>query len=488
MTGKNYLKRMDFGNEAADDVDDEELKSYFVTQESFEKFLNENKRLQVIKAKKGMGKSALIKWIGLEVSKKYENALVIKIRGSELSRENFKLTNQLAEPNDYISDWIIRLCAVANRELAKKIDFAYRDDEISLVESTEVQGFKEKNLISCLLQRFKNILGKLQPEPTTNINHPEILKRIESFYDSKIWILIDDLDATFQNTNKEKVNLGSFFSACRYMTQDLKGVNFRITLRSDVWPVIRRHDEAMDKIEQYISEIEWTEEDFKQILCRRIQKEFSEDSIDLTDHELLKKIFKDTVFWNEKQVPTYQVLYILAYNRPRWGIQLCKLAQDDALKKNMSHIEKLNIDARWGEYGLKRISDLVVEHKHQCAQVEDLITSFRGLERRFSQLDLLELIRKKILGSLTVQIDGQMIPKNKPEAIADFLYRIGFMMPRSEEDNYGYHHYSYSELPDLFSGRNNHGFNFIWEIHPCYRESLNIKKLNAGKRNQKTYS
>lgn len=211
MAGKNYLKRMDFGNEAADDVDDEELKSYFVMQEGFENFLKENKRLQVIKAKKGMGKSALIKWIGLEVSEKYQNALVIKIRGSELSRENFKLTNQLTEPNDYISDWIIRLCAVVNRELAKKINFAYRDDEISLVEYTEMQGFKERNLISCLLERFKNILGKFQPEPTTNINHPEILKRIESLNYSKIWILIDDLDATFQNTNKEKVNLGSFF-------------------------------------------------------------------------------------------------------------------------------------------------------------------------------------------------------------------------------------------------------------------------------------
>ena len=205
-----------------------------------------------------------------------------------------------------------------------------------------MQGFKERNLISCLLERFKNILGKFQPEPTTNINHPEILKRIESLNYSKIWILIDDLDATFQNTNKEKVNLGSFFSACRYMIQDLKGVNFRITLRSDVWPVIRRHDEAMDKIEQYISEIGWTEEDFKQILCRRIQKEFPDDSINLTDDELLKKIFKPTVFWNEKQVPTYQVLYILAYNRPRWGVQLCKLAQSDALKKNMLHIFNLD--------------------------------------------------------------------------------------------------------------------------------------------------
>ena len=47
MAGKNYLKRMDFGNEAADDVDDEELKSYFVMQEGFENFLKENKRIKI---------------------------------------------------------------------------------------------------------------------------------------------------------------------------------------------------------------------------------------------------------------------------------------------------------------------------------------------------------------------------------------------------------------------------------------------------------
>ena len=486
MAGKNYLKQMDFGNEAADDVDDDELKSYFVTQEHFNIFLKENKRLQIIKAKKGMGKSALIKWIGLAISEQDENALVIKIRGSDLSRENFKLTNALIEPNDYIQDWIVRLCAVVNRELARKINFAYRDDEISLVESTEVQGFKERSLVSCLLERFRSILGKYQPTSTKEINHHEILKRIESLDESKIWILIDDLDATFQNSNKEKVNIGSFFSACRYMIQDVKGVNFRVTLRSDVWPVIRRHDEAMDKIEQYVSEIEWTEEDFKQILCRRIQTEFSDDFYGLDDDELLGKIFKPTVFWNEKQVPTYQVLYILAYNRPRWGVQLCKLAQDDALRKRMSHIEKLNIDARWGEYGLKRIADLVVEHKHQCIQVEDLINSFRGLERRFPQTDLLEIIRKKILNSLNIQVDGQKI--TKPEDIADFLYRIGFIVARAEEEYHGYHHYSYSELPDLFSGRSGHGFDLMCEIHPCYREALNIKKLNAEQRNQKSLS
>ena len=119
MKTNTYLKKMDFGNEAADDVDDEELKSYFVTQDNFEAFLKDSKRLQVVKAKKGMGKSALIKWLGLEISERYENSLVIKIRGSELSRENFKLTNVLSEPNEYIQDWMVRFCALVNRELAK---------------------------------------------------------------------------------------------------------------------------------------------------------------------------------------------------------------------------------------------------------------------------------------------------------------------------------------------------------------------------------
>lgn len=143
MKTNTYLKKMDFGNEAADDVDDEELKSYFVTQDNFEAFLKDSKRLQVVKAKKGMGKSALIKWLGLEISERYENSLVIKIRGSELSRENFKLTNVLSEPNEYIQDWMVRFCALVNRELAKKVGFAFTDDQISLVESAEFQGFKE---------------------------------------------------------------------------------------------------------------------------------------------------------------------------------------------------------------------------------------------------------------------------------------------------------------------------------------------------------
>ena len=66
------------------------------------------------------------------------------------------------------------------------------------------------------------------------------------------------------------------------------------------------------------------------------------------------------------------------YERPRWAIQLSKLAQEAALRHNWDRITKDSIDEVWGEYGVKRIEDLVAEHKHQCPQVSELINAFRG--------------------------------------------------------------------------------------------------------------
>ena len=59
----NVLARLDFGNEAADDVDPEELAKYFVEQEAFGKFLELRHKLLVATARKGVGKSALLQWI-----------------------------------------------------------------------------------------------------------------------------------------------------------------------------------------------------------------------------------------------------------------------------------------------------------------------------------------------------------------------------------------------------------------------------------------
>ncbi len=287
------------------------------------------------------------------------------------------------------------------------------------------------------------------------------------------------------------MSLGTFFSACRYLTQDIQGINFRVTMRSDVWPIIRRYDEASDKTEQYMYEIHWDNEDFRKLLSRRILSESIESKFDLPERHqkdsdekyeerIISMIFEPKMPWGQKDIYTYKVIHTLSYFRPRWAIQLCKLAQKNASRWDRSKIIKQDIDDVWGEYGKKRISDLVSEHKHQCNDIEELINAFRGADRLLTRDQLCSHIQRHILNHMNVIIEGKA--RTSSIEIAHFLFRVGFIVARSDEDENGYTHYHFSDMPDFLSSRTNADFNVKWEIHPCYREALDIKKVNRSQR------
>ena len=489
---QSILKCFDFGNEAGDDATAHELFSYFVEQDTFAPFLSHRKRLLVATARRGVGKSALLRWIGHKLQQDAGGDLIISIRGADLVRERFGLTGQLRTPNDYIHDWMIRICSLINRYLAKEIGFAMSDDSISLVETAEIEGFKSRNIVGCLIDRLQTLLEKGR---TTNKiktkSEVELLKRVATGRDRRVWLIVDDLDATFQNTPEEKQSLGTFFSACRYLARDVEGLNFRIAIRTDVWPFIRRDDEASGKLDQYREELAWKESEFLKLLAFRVRSGLLEDcgysGIPIPEEQgeqsqLVDRLFMPQMQWGTKEVNTYKLLYTLSYERPRWAIQLCKLAQKAALRNQRQLIVRDDIHEVWGEYGAKRIDDLVAEHKHQCPEVEEILTAFRGCERLLSRSSLLTWIKNHISTHLDVSIDGTRI--REPIPIARFLYRIGFFVARSENDDSSYEHYRFDQMPDFLSARTNDDFGVKWEIHPCYREALDIKKLNESHKGQ----
>lgn len=487
------LKGFDFGNEAGDDATSEEIASYFVEQEVFSNFLRKDKRILISTAKKGVGKSALLKRISFVLQESNDDVIVVNCRGSELSRASFNLTNELKTPNDYIRDWMVRICALVNREIAKRINFAITDDQMAIIESAEIDGYKQKNLVSSLTSRFEGFLEKLgaNPKKIEVKNHIEVLKRMNA---PTVYLLIDDLDATFQNTDLECLSMSTFFSACRYLTQDVSGICFRVTMRSDVWPTIRRYDESLDKLEQYVTELEWSVEEFRTLLYKRIYSQSVINSFSLPDRDynesvasyeerVLSILFVDKVRWGDKDVNSYKIIHTLSYQRPRWAIQLCKLSKDNAIRRRRNLILKEDIDSVWGDYGSRRIADLVAEHKHQCKQIEDLITSFRGTDRLLDRNELLLFIKNKILNHVGVFIDSKK--STSPLEVAHFLFRIGFVVARSDEDDGSYEHYSFRDMPDLLSTRTNNDFGMKWEIHPCYRQALDIKKINRAQREKR---
>lgn len=492
MLREDVLKKFDFGNEAGDDISPSELSQYFVEQELTKDLLDHQAKLLVATGKKGIGKSALIQWLAHRLPKIRSDLLIVKCRGAELSGLKTS-TPDPSEPNDYIKDWMSRICTLVNRELAKDIGLALSDDKITLVEAAEIEGYKQRNLVRSLLDRFRNAVPRLNAEPQLIANEIEMLKRAKA---RPVWILIDDLDATFQNTEKERIALSTFFTACRYLCRDLESLTIRVTMRTDVWPVIRRQDEALDKMDQYIRELKWSEVEYRKLLARRVAYEFKRlripnppppAHVHFLDRELnlIQKVFVPTVPWGgeNREVDTYKVIYTLSYGRPRWAIQLCKLAQKDAVTKRQQMINKENIDNVWGTYGAKRISDIVAEHKHQAPQVEELINAFRGAPRVFSRDELLLWINNKVLTHLAPFIDGKKANGNRE--IAHFLYRVGFLQARSQESGGAYEHYDFDVMPDFLTSRTNDDFSVLWEIHPSYRESLDIEKLNRSQRIRK---
>src|SRR5205807_2518613 len=159
----------------------------------------------------------------------------------------------------------------------------------------------------------------------------------------------------------ESLELGTFFSACRYLTQGMKGVFFRISMRTDVWALIRRYDESLDKVEQYVFDILWHQDEFLHLLYLRIKHQIEKSGGKLpfvpghvlpqdAEERLLGRIFAPKMDWGTnvelgiRQVDTYKVIYTLAYERPRWAIQLCKLAQGSELRHRHDVITKEDID------------------------------------------------------------------------------------------------------------------------------------------------
>lgn len=98
-----------------------------------------------IRARKGVGKSALLNYTAIKVSELYQEDFIINIKASELiapyDREDY-------QPLQYSNCWQQRICMRILNEIAKKIKCAMTDDTMSIIETAEIMGYKGKNLFS----------------------------------------------------------------------------------------------------------------------------------------------------------------------------------------------------------------------------------------------------------------------------------------------------------------------------------------------------
>src|SRR5690606_36012684 len=117
-------------------------------------------RLNVVSARKGMGKSAMISRMASKLEGDNNN-LVIRVTGNAL----LGLGNFQDQDQAYLENyWKQIICKKIILEIGNAINFALTSDEMSMVEIAELEGMKSKNIIGGLIARVKGKLPLVNAE------------------------------------------------------------------------------------------------------------------------------------------------------------------------------------------------------------------------------------------------------------------------------------------------------------------------------------
>ena len=473
-----------FGNEAGEDEDAEILASYFLKKPEFDRFYEPRTRLAFVRSRKGMGKSALLTHTQYQRENSNAGELMVYVKASDL----FALQTVKADtPAEMIFGWQQRICTRINLELGATLKVGFTDDSMLLIESAELNGFRSRNLAGALIDRLKvkGLGAEINRERVATGNSQEILARILENKEITVWLFIDDVDATFINTEKERIQVSTFFSACRNLINSVSGLCIRASVRSDVWSILAQHDEALDKCEQYMLNLSWSTDETGRILEKKIISYLLRYYPDDPRFQSWKKqdnrnairrfIFKEPFHWSRRPLESFRPIHILSAGRPRWAAQLCKMAGNDAFKKSTDLISMGHFRAVLKEYGQFRIADLYKEHRHQCARLEEIIESFSGGPRKFTTEQLLKAITEQVIRHKGMPIIDGISAANGSVTVAHFLYRIGFITARDEQDQAGLGFVRFEDRPNLLSSTVNLDDNHYWEVHPSYRDVLRIR-------------
>jgi hypothetical protein len=482
MTLINLVDKTLFGNEAAEDEPEHVFESYVVDRVETSTFLDRSRPIQVVRAYKGEGKSALLRLVGLRIRSQKPAPLVVATTGVSLSPQLTSLSS-----DEWIRAWKQKILHLAACEIGATISVAFGDDAIALVEEAEANGFKARSFVGTILDRLRIKALGVEKNRVGGANPEELLKRWTARGD-EFWFIIDDIDVNFENTPTDRLKVATFFIAVRHVANLVPEFRFRLAIRPTTWAVLKPSFEGLSHVEQYMVDLRWSTGDYYVLLARRVEGYLRRNKIweDATaqfdkgpgrQRHLIGLVFDDAMPWGKEttSAPT-EILETLSRNRPRWLIELCRLAAESAAHMSKPRISYEDIECHLELVGRRRIDDMAAEFRAQCPQVADLVTAFAQQNEWFTTDKLMNTIKNRVLQSVHPQIAG-VHGQVSARDVAAFLYQIGFLTARRDLANGGYEHVSFAQNPLLLSTATNIDQGCSWEIHPIFRKPLRLKNV-----------
>lgn len=452
-----------FGNEAAEDEDIKKLKAYYLKSKTFDQISNDLP-LRILVGHKGIGKSALFRIAMMEESESGKLSILIKpddIAEIASTEEDFlKL----------IREWKNGIIEIIARKALKSFNLNY-------------DGWRGKlNEYGGKLIDF--LQSTLQASTHANLQSSQSIILRQFLSSGKIFVYLDDLDRGWQGQKSDIRRISALLNAIRDITSEINGISFRVSLRSDVYYLVRTSDESTDKIEGSVIWYTWTNHEILALLVKRVENFFGRDH---ATHELIKltqpllasklemimsPIFNGKGKW--ENIPTYRMLMSLIRKRPRDLVKLCTLAARAAQEKSTTLISTENFNEIFEEYSQGRLQDTINEYRSELPDIERLLLGMKPSKHEKKAASVYTYTTDTLLRKIeNIQQSGAFKFANgkiaDKQSLAAFLYKINFLTARKEEGNYINRKY-FEE--NRYLSQKFVDFGFDWEVHPAYRWAL----------------
>jgi hypothetical protein len=158
-------------------------------------------------------------------------------------------------------------------------------------------------------------------------------------------------------------------------------------------------------------------------------------------------------------------------------------AARQAYKNNHSTIKSPDLESTFQHYSTERIQDLILEFRSEMPSIERLLYGMKPAEGRARQGKKGFLYQKDELMTKLRNIIGNQALSFKsgrpvtPSSIAEFLYKIDFILARNETDD-GKREWVYFDQNRMLQSQFV-DFGFKWEVHPAYRWALNPRRVTT---------
>lgn len=460
-----------FGYEDAESEPIERLREYYFKNETYSRVASELP-IRILVGHKGIGKSALFRISIAEDKEKGNLPILIKpddIADLGKDDENFLLK---------IRQWKYGLNKIIGAKIFNEFGIT---DEKTLSKLTNF-GLK---LVSFVTDSIVNLKDKIDLLPAQQ-------KLVDNFLKSKrIVVYIDDLDRGWEGKKDDIIRLSALLNSIRDLANENPGLCFKISLRTDVYFLVRTSDESTDKIEGSVVWYSWTNHEILVMLIKRIltffKENYDENNLINTPQNhlafhldsIIEPKFQGAGKWENKA--TYKILMSLIRKRPRDLVKLCTLAAREAHKNKSNVILTQHLKNIFEEYSQGRIQDTINEYRTELPQIEKLIFGMKPNKREKVVSDSfvfntsqLHLKLNNILGQNRFIFSNGKTSSAKD--LAHFLYKINFLTARKVLENGEIDRKYFEENRYLSSYSTDFGYD--WEIHPAYRWALQPDTLD----------